>query len=387
MNEPVESSDFPSVVRTQLILECNAMLQSALSNGLELPQPVKAWLEAVDGPLGEGMRLAALAELHGALMRLVAPATPGGLALIMHDQLHHRRLHVLGPLPSIRYLLAAAIFFFILFFATGLSPNINHASMQLDILDNSGGKLIWVLAFLLSASGLGATFGALFDVYDYISDGRYDPKFDSIYWARIGLGLISGLILAELIPPAESSATAFERPLLALLGGFSAAVVHRILERLVDALEGIFVPAASPDAGSKEREIRLRIAEAQSQQRTSLATSVGQLLEHVASGGVVGDVGKGLAAILSDKPGGLSALAGKVEKVAVDAGIGLVTGGVKGAEQSVLSDVTGSGAAPSVVAAVVGALLGEPGESVLGAVAAAAGGLFEDKAPAAWASG
>lgn len=55
-------------------------------------------------------------------------------------------------------------------------------------------------------------------------------------WVRFNLGLIAGMVLAVLVPIDTGSKT-FERPLLALLGGFSASVVYRILQRLVDTLE------------------------------------------------------------------------------------------------------------------------------------------------------
>ena len=51
-------------------------------------------------------------------------------------------------------------------------------------------------------------------------------------------GLIAGIVLPELIPVQGDQA--LSRPLLALLGGFSASVVYRLLSRLVDTLESLF---------------------------------------------------------------------------------------------------------------------------------------------------
>jgi hypothetical protein len=117
-----------------------------------------------------------------------------------------------------------------------LSPLINSETLSRDIYDLSGITLVIPLLFLLSAAGLGATFGALFDAYQFVSEGHFDARFDCVYWARIGLGLVSGLMLAELIPTSGGTKL-LERPLLALLGGFSVAVVHRILQRLVNSVE------------------------------------------------------------------------------------------------------------------------------------------------------
>jgi hypothetical protein len=69
---------------------------------------------------------------------------------------------------------------------------------------------------------------------------------------RIGLGIIAGLVLSQMIPigpgpetgdaataPA-SSASVFGKPLLSLLGGFSATLVYTILQRLVETVESLF---------------------------------------------------------------------------------------------------------------------------------------------------
>jgi hypothetical protein len=367
MDTQTSPDSFTNPLRSQLATECEVMLQYALSSGKELPQPIRDTLEVLDRESQEEAGLASLAALHGALLRVVAPATPGGLAMIQEDRRNHRKLHILGPVPSIRYLMLVAVGFSLLFFGTSLSSEINAATIGQDIFNSSGPQLAWVLIFLLSASGLGATFGALFDIYQYISDGSYDTKFDSIYWARIGLGLISGLMLAELIPQVQNSGTGFERPLLALLGGFSASVVHRILERLVSALESIFIPGRKDDPVANEREIRQRVTDEQAQQRSILAQSFDQLLDHVASGGDIADARKGLVSILAGQSGPLAGLTDKAQRVAVDAAVGLATGGLKGAGQRVLADITGGGG--SVGDMVAGAVFGKGGGGVLGAIA------------------
>ena len=58
------------------------MLRYALSSGKELPQQVMEGLDSIDRQLEMAAGLTLLAELHGALVRVVAPATPAGLALI-----------------------------------------------------------------------------------------------------------------------------------------------------------------------------------------------------------------------------------------------------------------------------------------------------------------
>jgi hypothetical protein len=92
-------------------------------------------------------------------------------------------------------------------------------------------------AFRLTAAAVGACFANLFRAYRYVSAGTYDPKLDMSYWMRLILGLIAGYILAELI--SLDFDTMLGRPLLAILGGFSASAVFKFLERLVQSVETI----------------------------------------------------------------------------------------------------------------------------------------------------
>jgi hypothetical protein len=322
-----------AALRTQLNVECELMIAHALSSGKELPQSISDALDLLDRDAPAEPSLAALAALHTALSRLISPATPRGLAAIRRDGEQHSFLHRLGAVPALRYLLLAAFGFSWVFFLTSLQQQINPENLAKDIYTSYGWDLALVMIFLLSAAGIGATFGALFDVYQSVSDGNYDPKLDSIYWVRIGIGLIAGLMLAQLIPlpPRDPASTTLTRPLLALIGGYSASVVHRILERLVAALESIFTPQQGPDPTAAGRDLQQRVAEEQSRQLRMFDDLLGQVS---AAGGTLGDVRSKLVTLL---PGGLSpGLAGKAQRLALDAGIGLVTGGIKGAGQKVV---------------------------------------------------
>ena len=87
----------------------------------------------------------------------------------------------------------------------------------------------------------------------------------SSYWARIILGLIAGLMLAELIPlklfGGSQEVSKLTKPLLALLGGFSATIVHRILTKIIEMIESVFkanvqdtVDAAVADESRRSEE-------------------------------------------------------------------------------------------------------------------------------------
>ena len=136
-------------LRAQLIAECEVMLQHALSAGQDLPPTVVDALDVLDRENEESVGLPVLADLHRLLARAVSPATPGGLALIQEDLRNHRTLHAFGPVPSVRYLLVAALGFSLLFFTISLSPDINPVAVGRDIFNSSGLQLASVLVFLL----------------------------------------------------------------------------------------------------------------------------------------------------------------------------------------------------------------------------------------------
>src|SRR5262249_22506569 len=106
----------------------------------------------------------------------------------------------------------------------------------------------------------------------------------------------------------------------ALLGGFSAAVVHRILQRLVSALESVFMPEMRSGTGLNERAVRQRGAEEQRPPREILARSLDQLLEQFANGGSGSDARRALVGLLSGKSDALASLVDKGGKMVVDGG-------------------------------------------------------------------
>lgn len=91
------------------------------------------------------------------------------------------------------------------------------------------------------------------------------------------LGIIAGFILATLIDmdaiekasaTTTDSASVFARPLLAMIGGFSAAVVYRILSRLADTVESLFRGDMREELNAKRNAQQTQL-QAESQQERS----------------------------------------------------------------------------------------------------------------------
>ncbi|HYI68245.1 MAG TPA: hypothetical protein VEX87_00760 [Skermanella sp.] len=242
------------------------MVRYALGNGLKLPPALQQSLELFENVVEEGdpsVPVAYLASLHGQLADVVAPATPRTIYLLHIDKSRNGWASILGPLSSIRRLVLGAAFFTMVFVLSSLSDSISHQNLSMDIYSLDGMASLEILIFLMSAAAMGGCFHALFIAHKYIEQGTYDPRFESSYWMRIGLGIIAGLVLSQMIPIGPgpeagadaaapvSSASVFGKPLLALLGGFSATLVYTILQRLVETVESLFTQRQAPTAGSR----------------------------------------------------------------------------------------------------------------------------------------
>jgi hypothetical protein len=252
--------------RRHIALECDAMVRYALGNGLKLPPSLQQSLELFENVVEEGdpsVPVAYLASLHGQLADVVAPATPRTIYLLHIDKSRNSWASILGPLSSIRRLVLGAAFFTMVFVLSSLSDSISHQNLTMDIYSLDGMQSLEILIFLMSAAAMGGCFHALFIAHSYIEQGTYDPRFESSYWMRIGLGIIAGLVLSQMIPIGPgpeaggdaaapvSSASVFGKPLLSLLGGFSATLVYTILQRLVETVESLFTQRQAPAPGTR----------------------------------------------------------------------------------------------------------------------------------------
>lgn len=279
-------------LRRQLVAECGAMLRHALARGLTLPPQLFDDVAAVESPDARGSSgacgeapLGTLVALHARLAKVVAPARPCTLLLLHSDPARGRLSAILGPLQNVRWLTIGALSFTIAFVGISASSLVDAKSLASDIYSLSGSAQFCNMTLLLCAAGMGSTFQALFTVQDYVSSATYDPVYDSSYWSRIGLGLVAGLMLAVMIPVhAGADASALAKPLLALLGGFSAGLVHRVLDRLVEAVESLF-EGSRHDMQQRQAELaRTQSAQDARRARLELAGRLTSLRDELARG-------------------------------------------------------------------------------------------------------
>jgi hypothetical protein len=139
-------------------------------------------------------------------------------------------------------------------------------------VDTSFTRLLLRELFLLCAAGLGACLTALYRASREVARGTYDPEFDHTFLQRVVLGMATGLILAELLPIGDGSSP-LVLPAVALVGGFAASVVQRMLSRVVAALEALFSGDPDEQEDSRRELAQKRADEVLAQaERANLAT-------------------------------------------------------------------------------------------------------------------
>jgi hypothetical protein len=124
--------------------------------------------------------------------------------------------------------------------------------MSKGLLNLSGFALLANEAFLIAAASVGAALANLKRLDRFVSVCTYDPRNDSSYWTRLVMGLISGTVLSQIIygeltghigGATESEPNllaAMGQPVLALLGGFSADLVHDLLTHFIGVISQAF---------------------------------------------------------------------------------------------------------------------------------------------------
>lgn len=301
-------------LRDQILRECAEMVRYALSSGKRVPASLVGSVEtALTAPAGTA-DLAALAGAHERLAKLVAPATPQALVLFADEEGKQRGLLRLpGPVRLVRRMSLAALVSVLLFIASSLSPRVSHESG--DVLDSFGWDLLANEVFWLASAGVGASFAMLFQVNEFIVDRSYDPKYESSYWIKFLIGVIAGFILVALIPldglegaagaagatgdEAARRTQALARPTLAMLGGFSASAVYRILNRLMSTVEGLFRADPREEAALREQAAGARAAEEAAASRLGMASRLVELRQQVAAGASPDEVSRLLAEMVS----------------------------------------------------------------------------------------
>lgn len=293
------------------------MADYSFSNGLSVPVDVVKTIEAFSGSEAEPSTsyspeqdadpalngqpdIGQLVNAHMTLSSLVRPARPKTIYQLYKGQNIKSWQRFLGPVSIIRQMMIALIVSLAAFILLALMPQVSVGAG--DILESDGLKLLLNLLFYIAAAGLGAGFAALYKANSYIAKGTFDSTYDASYRIRFCLGLIAGLVLSVMVsdkalhvsqgvvsgavdPNANSiygfMDTALLRPMLAMLGGFSADLLYTILHRLVETVESLFKGSTKNLIDLKQLEVDALLASSKVQAQIDLAVKLLKLQQQV----------------------------------------------------------------------------------------------------------
>lgn len=217
--------------------EINLMLTFASNNGLIINTEVNTLIQSdsIDD----------LINAHNLLCKNVAPATPKSIGYTSHIRSIDRSKSVFKQIPLVRNLVILALLFLVAYVSFGQTKYVNNSSLDEGVLNNDGLSLLLNLGFLSSIAGLGVLFHLLKKVSGDVLNSTLVPEETINYVAQILLGIMSGLIISEMIvlySDNPNDINLFNKSVLALIGGFSADAIFSILEGLILRLKNIFVP-------------------------------------------------------------------------------------------------------------------------------------------------
>jgi hypothetical protein len=300
-----------SALREQVLHECIAMTRYALASGMAVPPALVNTIEnARFAPADKPMDMTAITRAHDQLAKLVAPATPRALLVMGDEHEHGSRLSWAGSVGLVRRMMGAAVVSVLVFVALSITPyttfdpnHAQHVATETHWWAQLADDVFW-----MAAAGIGASFALLRQVNDFIVARTYDPKYEPTYWIKFLLGVMAGFILAAILPAtmglanktgdATSAAAALAVPTLAMLGGFSASAVFRILTKMVESVESVFRDSPRDEAVQREKAAQAKASEELSVTRMNVAGQLVRLQQQLATGADAAALSQALGGIL-----------------------------------------------------------------------------------------
>lgn len=275
-------------LKEQLVRESCSMARHLMTDGRRVPPQVVQAADQFETALEQNqpIDIAVLAATHERLSRLVAPAKPGTLYLL-DDSFHQTgRSSSMGPIQLVRDLVKVAVGCVLFFLVLSITA-VTEAHPEIQVFDDPIIRVVMDRVFWLAAAGIGASFAMLFQLNDQILSRTYDPDETASYWVKFFLGVVAGFILVALVPidtTADNGAEVLGPATIALLGGFSASAVYRVLTRMVEALESIFTGGTREAIMASEKAASTRAAEERVQGKMAVAAQLVDIQQRMAGG-------------------------------------------------------------------------------------------------------
>lgn len=286
-------------LRRQLYLECRAMAEFALAKGKSVPATVIEVIERFESEVktdeksqqpkdtttGKREPIHDLVDAHETLVKIIDPASPQTVLLLDQEQEANNLWKFLGPVALVRQMMLIAIISLFLFVSLSIYNPFAEVETTSAGIKESLPVFINMLYYLASAA-MGACFAGLYKANSYITQGTFDPTHQASYWIRFFLGLISGVVLAvilsdETLKDFSLVKSDIMRPVLAILGGFSADLFYTFLNRMVETFKSLFEGSSEAMIAAQAQEAKSKLASQAVQSRMKLAKDLMKLQKDI----------------------------------------------------------------------------------------------------------
>jgi hypothetical protein len=281
-------------LRQEMHTHLRAMMSHALGTGIPVPSWVAetlARLEAEEASEAHEVTLSEIGRAHAELSRAIEPATPELMCLLYKGTDQIRLKESFGQVRIVRSFMVIAAASVALFVLVNLSEYANDPAYA-SFFTSSGYPLFVNEVVYIVAASMGAAFSNLFQVSRSITRGTFSPSRESSYWVQYILGIVAGFLMGTIlnittIAPKGNAAHAslnFSGVLLAIMGGFSANLVQKIIQRMIDALESIVRGSADQEIEAREQANKFKTEESLAKARLRTTKLLSEIQRRLAAG-------------------------------------------------------------------------------------------------------
>lgn len=251
-------------MRDKLLNECIVASNFALGRGRKVKSQYLQAISNYSKDQENESNLEKLAETHRSLSKLIWPVTPE--RAVSWDEEDDGLGFVKSGVPfMIVFKLKIVSLVSILFFIGMSMCYMVHRPLSY-ILEYAEWELLLTMLYYISAAGIGASFSILNKVNNHMKNKTFKDNHEHSYLIRFILGLISGLVMAMAIHDDylidKNNFVILNdriiRPLLAIIGGFSAELLNTFLFRLIDTLKSLFLGSPQSFVDTEIENIKLK---------------------------------------------------------------------------------------------------------------------------------
>ena len=214
-----------------LVRDTQVMFEFALKNSKPIDPEIHARMHS--GKVSDLLRV------YRNLSDVIRPATAASITYIQSAA--HKK-YFISPFSIVKDLVILGMLSIIVFIGVSVSPYVNEQDLNKGVLHNSGLEMLHSLVFICATACLGAIFSISIQVVRKLSTYTLTLTDTHYFKSLIVLGIISGLIMSELMGmdvSNQQTGVMNSKMTMALLGGTASEILYIILNILMNKIRNM----------------------------------------------------------------------------------------------------------------------------------------------------